>query len=173
MADRTVRRSGRFLGWAAAVLLLTVIWVMLWGSLSPLVVLGGLALGVLLVATVPQPAMPLGAGARPGRLLAALGWVAVDIARSTVTVAWAALWTGRDTRSELIVVRAPGASAEILVVASSMITISPGTMVVEIDSDRGELLVHTLPVTDLEQSRAELQRTTTRLVQALQGGGPR
>ncbi len=173
MADRAARRPGRFIGWAAAVLLLAVIWVMLWGSLSPLVVLGGLGLGVLLVATVPQPAMPLGAGARPGRLLAALGWVALDIARSTVTVAWAALWTGRATRSELIVVHAPGASAEVLVVTSSMITISPGTMVVEIDAERGELLVHTLPVTDVEQSRVELQRMTTRLVQALQGGDPR
>jgi multicomponent Na+:H+ antiporter subunit E len=177
MADRdgdgrTERATAR--GWTGgrigAAAFLTLVWMMLWGSTSWLTALGGAVIAVALMTAFRQPAMPLGVGPHPGRLLVALGWVLIDVVRSTVTVAWAAVRWGPATRSELIRVVAPACSSEILVLASSLISISPGTMVVEIDNERSELLVHVLPVQDLERSRTELRRTTERLVRALQGG---
>lgn len=170
-AQRDVGRRSRLRGGpVATVVFLAAVWMMLWGAASWVTALGGLAVATALVGVARQPAMPLGLGPYPGRMLRALAWVVLDIARSTVTVAWAAVRTGQATRSEVIRVRAPACRSEVLVLAAGLISISPGTLVVEIDNERDELLVHVLPVHDTERSRAELQHTTDRLVHALQGG---
>jgi multicomponent Na+:H+ antiporter subunit E len=164
---------GRLGGRVGVLAFLVAVWMMLWGSTSWVTALGGLVLALAITTAFPQRPAPLGLGPYPGRLLAAGAWVLFDIARSTVAVAWAAVRTGPATRAELVTVSVPPCAGDVLLLTSSLISISPGTMVVEIDTQRRELLVHVLPVADVERSRADLQRTTDRLVGALQGGGRR
>lgn len=166
MAERAERRTMSLAGKAGVVLFLAAVWVMLWGSASALTVLGGLAAGTLLTFVFPQPPAPLGIGGRGGRIAVALGHVALDIARSTLAVAWAAVRTGPATRSAVVRIRVPVCRSEVLVLASSLMSISPGSVAVEIDVERSELLVHVLPVTDPERTRAELEEHTARLVRA-------
>jgi len=160
-------------GRIGVVALLTLIWVMLWGRIDVLTVLGGVLIASALVVLVRQPTAPIGIGWHPTRLAVALGHEVVDIARATVTVAWAAVRTGPRTRAELVTVSLPPCSPSVAVLVSSLVSISPGTMVLEIDMEASELLVHVLPVRDVEESRADLQSTVTRLGLALQGGVPR
>ncbi|MGQ0573539.1 MAG: Na+/H+ antiporter subunit E [Pseudonocardia sp.] len=148
---------------------LLVVWVLLWGGPSWVVVLGGAVLALALVVAFPQPPMPLGVGRRPGRVLAALGWVLWDICSSTVAVAWAAIRTGPATRAELVLVEVPACDSDVLVLTACLISISPGSVVVEMDTERMELLVHVLPVHDLERSRRDVARSADRLVRALRG----
>jgi multisubunit Na+/H+ antiporter MnhE subunit len=162
-------------GRLGVVAFLAVVWVMLWGSVGALTVLGGIVVGLLLTVAFPQPPTPLGLGRRAGRLSVALWHVAVDTVRSTLTVAWAAVRTGPATRSAVVTVQAPVCTSEVLVVAAILLSISPGTVVVEIDTARSELLVHVLPVHDLERTRRGLQTHVDRIVGALRavGGGAR
>ncbi|HXV94679.1 MAG TPA: Na+/H+ antiporter subunit E [Pseudonocardia sp.] len=178
MAERDVpdtgpgrrERAGRTVDRIGVTVFLAAVWVMLWGQLTWLTVLGGLVLGALLTVVVRQPPTPLGLGPRVGGLVVALGWVGLDIARSTVRVAWAAVRTGPATRAELVRITTPVCRSDVLVVTAGLISISPGTMVVEIDTQRSELLVHVLPVGDLERDRREVERMAHRLVNALQPG---
>lgn len=170
--EETVPRQG-IGGRIGVAALLIVIWVLLWGRVDALTVLGGVLVASALVVVVPQPSAPIGIGWHPQRLVVALGHEVLDIARATVTVAWAAVRTGPRTRAELVTVSLPACSPSVAVLVSSLVSISPGTMVLEIDMEASELLIHVLPVHDLEESRADLQRTVTRLGLALQGGAPR
>jgi multicomponent Na+:H+ antiporter subunit E len=160
-------------GRSVAVVWLAGAWVLLWGSVDWSTLLGGLALGVLLVVVVRQPPAPLGLRPHPGRLVVELGRVVADVTLSTFTVAWAAVRTGPRTRAEVVRVPARGASNDVLVIVSCLISISPGSMVVEIDGEREELLVHVLPVQDRERTRTALERNVTRMISALQGGRSR
>lgn len=125
---------------------LWALWLLLWGSLSPVVVVGGLlvAAGVLLAFALP--AVPGRVGPRPVRLLLLVGGVLLDLVRSSAVVAWCAIRHGPRTRAAIIEVplRVEG---DLEIAATANVTsLTPGTLVVHIDRGRRRLYVHTLPV---------------------------
>lgn len=150
----------------SAVVWLWLLWVLLWGSTGPVVVLGGLVVAVLLVVAFPLPPVAPGTVPRPLPIAHLLAHVLADFVRSGVTVAWQALRHG--PRTTAAVVEVPlGVDSDLLIAAVAEITtLTPGALVMEIDRRGRRLYVHALPVRDrrgLARRRGEVQAVERRV----------
>ncbi|WNV73745.1 Na+/H+ antiporter subunit E [Geodermatophilus sp. DSM 44513] len=167
--------TGRVLttGW------LLVVWVLLWGSLSPAVLLSGLLVAPLCLAACRLPA--LGTRSRPRALasLRALGRFAVDQLTSTVDVARAVLRRGPAARSAVLAVRLPERSvppSDLLVATiANRLSLTPATLTVDVDRPSGTLLVYVLDVDEagLEDARRDVARTVDEVLGAAGHTGSR
>ncbi len=177
-ADRVARGPGRareLAGRAGAAVWLAMVWILLCGQVSPGTVAGGIVVGAGLAA-LPASSAKLRLRPRPVLLLVELGRLVLEVSRSTATVAWAALTTGPATRSALILVPVRTERDDLAVLAACWLTLTPGTLVVDIDLEERELYVHLLPAPrggarGVERVRRESAQVEQRLTSALGGGG--
>lgn len=133
--------------WLSAALAL--MWLLLNAPPTPGSILLALALGIL-VPTVMRALSPRPVRMRaPGALLRLLGIVAVDMIRSNIDVARVILGLrpgGR--RTGFVVIPLDLREPFGLALLSILLTVTPGTLWVQYDSDTGRLLMHVLDMTD-------------------------
>jgi multicomponent Na+:H+ antiporter subunit E len=132
-----------------------VLWVALWGEPSAANVLGGAAVAAVVVA-----AFHPGRRERLGRLrpLAAARFVAavaVNLAQSTLVVAWEIVTHTDRTRPGILAVELPSATPVVLTAVTTAVGLTPGTLVVDVDRDPTVVYVHVLHLRDpaLERRR--------------------
>jgi multicomponent Na+:H+ antiporter subunit E len=125
---------------------LTAVWVLLWGTLSPANILGGLAVALLITLLLPLPVVPVQGRLHPLSLLRLQGRVMVDLAKASLQIAWLTVKPGPPPQSAIV--RAPLSVKSDLTLSliASILTLIPGTMVVDIDQARRILYVHVLDV---------------------------
>lgn len=153
------------------VLWLTAVWVGLWGSVTAANVLGGLAVAVVLVVLLPL-APPTSTGVvRVGALLRFAGAFVVDLLVSTWQVAVLVLRPRLALRQAIVSVQVPGASDALLTVLGNAISLTPGTLTVDVDRDTSTLYVHVLDVgpgeDGVEQARQALREQAAAALRAL------
>lgn len=150
-------RGRRAVPGAAQLLTLVVLWVLLWGKLSVANVVSGLVVALgpawLLPMPAPRPAVRLRVWELP-RLIAV---VARDLAVSSVQVAYEALRIGREPVNAVIAVPLRARSDLPLTLTALVMSIVPGTVVVEAASST--LYLHVLGVRDTEATRRSVWRT--------------
>lgn len=139
-----------------SIALLTAGWCILWGEVTLANVASGAVLNSVLVviATGQSPARTV----RPLALAQFIGLVAIDLVRSTVTVATEVL-TPTDHTDEAIVLvdpRPDPVDHPLLMVVA--VTITPGTAVVDIDQATGEMYLHLLHAHKADDVTPHVQR---------------
>jgi multicomponent K+:H+ antiporter subunit E len=145
------------LNWVVSTLLLTLFWLLLVNELSVAQGVLGLMLGggVAALTFVLRPA-PLRLR-RPGVAIQLLGVFVYDIVVANLAVARAALSPRMPIRPQFVHVpldiREPGPAA----VLAAMVTLTPGTVSVDLDLERGVLRVHGLLVDDAAQAAAGIK----------------
>lgn len=140
---RAVRRLS---GHLPLVVWLAVVWVGLWGSVTPANVLGGLAVGASLVLLLPLTQVPRQGVVRPLALLRFLGFFAVDLVRANLRVVGQVLRPRIQVRQAVVAVPVRGASDRLLTLLANAISLTPGTLTLEVDRPRSTLYVHVLDV---------------------------
>lgn len=144
------------LGW------LTLVWVGLWGSPTPANVLGGIAVGVAVVGLLPLSAVPSHGLVRPVALLRFVVFFAFDLLRASTKVAAQVLRPRLQLRQAVVAVPVRGASDRLLTLLANAISLTPGTLTLEVDRPRSTLYVHVLDVGSgpdaVEQVRASILR---------------
>lgn len=128
------------------VLWLTAVWVGLWGSVTAANVLGGLVVAVVLVAALPLTDVPDRAVVRPLAVLRLLGFFAVDLVRASGKVVLAVLRPRVELRQAVVAVQVRGASDHLLTLLANAISLTPGTLTLEVDRPRSTLYVHLLDI---------------------------
>lgn len=127
----------RFLGLAA-------LWVGLYGEATPANIAGGLAIaGVVWFATRDRSAQHV--RVRPLAALALLAFMFVNLVRSSVRVL-VAVWlpTPERTKAHVQIARLQSGSPTVAAVVANLITVTPGTMTIEVSDDAHEIQVHVL-----------------------------
>lgn len=121
---------------------LTAAWCALWGNVS----IANLASGLVLAGAVTSVGLanPANGGIRPIPLLHFLGVVAVDLVKSTFSVAHEILTPTDYTDESIIEVPLSREGREHLQLLVVAITLTPGTAVVDADPDKGLLYLHLL-----------------------------
>ena len=136
---------------------LTVVWVGLWGSVTAANVLGGVAVALLLATALPLTEVPTAAVVRPLALLRFLAFFAVDLVRSSLQVAALVLAPRRALRQAVVAVPVRGASDSLLTLLANAISLTPGTLTLEVDRPGSTLYVHVIDVGEgVEAVRADL-----------------
>ena len=157
-------------GRAGLVAWLTVVWVGLWGDLSAANVLGGLGLAVLLVRGLPLTDIHEAGVVRPLGVLKFAVFFTGDLVRASVQVMRLVLFR-RQLRPAVIAVPVRGASDGLLTLLANAISLTPGTLTLEVDRPLGTLYVHVIDVGDgelgVERVRADILRVERLAVLAL------
>lgn len=135
-----------------AVVVLTVTWVLLWERLSLFVVVTGVLLSLLVFLVFPLPPIERTGRVRPVALGRLVGRLAVDLVVSSVRVV--ALSFARHTpRSAIIGVRLRTRSDLILTMTSELVSLVPGSLVVEVRRAESTLYIHALDTVDPDRLR--------------------
>ena len=130
----------------ALVLWLTAVWVGLWGSVTAANVLGGLALAVVLVWLLPLPSGGGHGVVHPAALLRFAVRFLADLVVSSLQVVALVLRPRLALRQGVVAVRVPGASEGLLTVLGNAISLTPGTLTLDVDLPSSTLYVHALDV---------------------------
>lgn len=165
--NRVLREAGARL--AMAVWLLAV-WLLLWGRVDGATVAGGAAAVLAAYAVSRLPVVPVVVRVRPVRFALAGLEFAWDLLVSSAVVGWQALRPPDRVRGAIIEVEARSRSEVVLMAVTTSISLRPGTLLLDLDWDRGLLRIHGMPVRGPEEAdaaRAGVLRTERRLTRAL------
>jgi multicomponent Na+:H+ antiporter subunit E len=151
---------------------LVAAWVALWGEPSAANLLTGvLVAGGLILAF---PAFPAPGGARRGRLhpLAAARFAASflwDLVVATAVVAREVVTPGSRISEGIVAVPIRGVSDLVTTVVANAISLTPGTLTVEVDRDPTVLYVHVLHLRDATAVRRDVRALEARAIRAFGG----
>lgn len=148
---------------------LTVMWLLLWGDLSLANVLSGAAVAAAVVVgfRVGPPAddrLVL----RPLATLRLAGWFAVALVRSNLAVARQVVTpTPRGgIRTAIVACPLSTRSRRLTTVIANAITLTPGTMTVEVRGDPATLFVHVMSFDSVPATRRSVSDLEARVVRA-------
>lgn len=142
---------------------LTVVWMALWGSLTAANLLGGLVVACALLLLFPLPEVQREGGVRPvalARLLAVFLW---ELVKASVTVVVQVLRPRRALRQGVVAVPVVGVSDRLLTLLANAVSLTPGTLALEIDRPRATLYVHVLDLPDRPGAADEVRRSIVSL----------
>lgn len=148
--------------------ILVVTWVALWGDLTPANVLSGFAVGGLIVAR-----FPLDTGDAPLRPLAALrflGVFLVELVKASAVVAWEVVTPTNRINQGIVAVPVLGCSRGVVALVANAISLTPGTLTLEVDDDPVVLYVHVLHLRRVEDVHRAVLRFEALAIRAF--GGP-
>lgn len=153
------------------VLWLAAVWVGLWGTVTPANVLGGLAVAVVLVATLPLNEIASDGVVRPLGVVRFVAFFAKDLVRASAQVAVLAVRPRRQLRQAVVAVDVRGESDRLLTLVANAISLTPGTLTLEVDRPRSILYVHAIDVgagpDGVERLRADILRVERLAVLAI------
>jgi multicomponent Na+:H+ antiporter subunit E len=145
---------------------LVVLWLALWGSVTVANVLSGvLVAGVAML--VPRSPRAIGTGAfRPWPALRFAVRFVYKLAEASVIVA-AEIVTPRDRiNTGIVAVPLRGCSDGLVTLVANAVSLTPGTLTLEITREPLTLYVHVLHVRSVEQVRREVRRLELDAVRA-------
>ena len=156
---------------AAMVAWLTLVWVGLWGSVTAANVLGGLLLAVVLLAVLRLGPADARAVVAPLALLRFVVRFFVDLVVSSLQVVRLVLRPRTDLRQGVVSVRVPDASDLLLTLLADAISLTPGTLTIDVDRSTSTLYVHSLDTGEgpeaVDRLRQGLQDQATAAVRAV------
>lgn len=151
------------------VLWLTLVWWVLWGSYSLLSLVGGVLVGILVCFVFPLPPLRMRVRLRPvgvAVLVARFFW---DVLVASLQVARVTLFPPRPLRNALVQVPLRTESDIVLTVVAELVSLVPGSVVVEAHRASHTLLLHVLDVRDDDQPdrvRAQVWAQEERVLRA-------
>jgi multicomponent Na+:H+ antiporter subunit E len=152
-------RSGRAYGTQWKMIgILTLTWVLLTGRLSLGVVVAGFLLGALITRVFPLPPVSYRGRMRPSGQLRLLGRLLYDLVTSSFAVALIAFQRGTP-RSAVLRVQLRSDSDLYQTLTTELVSLVPGTLVVEARRSTRTIYIHVLGVhstADLEQARRQV-----------------
>ena len=172
----TTPRAGRPGFWtqvrarAAEVGWLTVVWMLLWGTFTPLSIVGGVLVAIAVIGAFRFPPAGPHLPLRPFRLLALVGYLAYDLVVSGAEVSWQTLRYGPRARGAVYAVPLLSSSDRVVAVVANALSLSPGAMALQIDHEHGLWFVYALGPRDqagVERSRRRTMDMQRRVLAAL------
>ncbi|HEY0216974.1 MAG TPA: Na+/H+ antiporter subunit E, partial [Cellulomonas sp.] len=141
----TVRPSGaaRRRPSPAAVVVLTLTWVLLWDRVTVFVVITGVLLSFAVFLVFPLPRIERDGRVHPLALASLVGRLAVDVVRSSIRVV-ALVFARRTPRGAIIRVQLRSRSDLVLTLTAELVSLVPGSIVLEVRRATSTLYLHVL-----------------------------
>ncbi|WP_412874991.1 Na+/H+ antiporter subunit E [Curtobacterium flaccumfaciens] len=149
---------------------LTVLWALLWGSWTPLTLLCGIVVALLVTQALPLPPVPLSARFSIVHVLRFLVVWSGLVVVASFRVAWVAFRPRGVRRSSITLVQLHSTSEMTFTLATLAISLVPGSYVADVDLRRRRLLLHVLDTERLEQvedERRDALRIEAMVIRAL------
>lgn len=171
------RRTTRWTTGPPLIVGLVVLWLLLWRSVEPLTVVTGVVVALVVVRVFRLPPVPHVGRFRPLAALSLAGWFAVQVVAASVEVAgqaFAALGPARGPRSGIVAARLRVRDDLLLTLTGIVVSLIPGTVIVEVDRAGSVLYLHVLrggTPERLESARRSVLDAERRLARAIGSPG--
>jgi multicomponent Na+:H+ antiporter subunit E len=136
---------------------LVVVWVALWGPVTTATVASGLAVAAAVQLLPAGPgARRAGLAVRPVAAARFLGYFLVKLVEASLVVAVEVATPRSRIRTGIVAVPLRGASDALVTLVADAVTLTPGTLTVEVGRNPPTLYVHVLHLHDVEAVRREI-----------------
>lgn len=149
---------------------LVVLWMLLWGEVSPISVLSGVLVSVVVTRLFYLPPVELSGRFHPLWFVAFCLRFAGELLVASVLVAAQAFAPRRVETNAVVAVPLRTSSDFVMTMTATVVSLVPGSIVVEIDRDTATLYLHVLGAStdrDIERARTSVLRTERSLVRAI------
>ncbi len=154
--------------YAGRIVFLTSIWVLLWGALSVANVLSGVAVSSLLLVLYPDPRVQRPHEGRP-RPIAVAHLAAHIVAQLVVSNAFVfreIVTRGSRIRAGVVACQLRTRSERTITFLANVLSLSPGTMPVEVQTDPAIIYIHVLHLRDPVDARRKVAKLEQLAVRA-------
>jgi multicomponent Na+:H+ antiporter subunit E len=149
----------------ARIVLLTAIWIGLWSDVSAANLLSGLLLALVIVMVFDT--WQAGRLAfRPIQVARFAVYFLYRLVESSVVVARTVILPGSSVHTGIVAVPLRGCSDAVATLIADAISLTPGTLTLEVRQDPLTLFVHALDLRDVEQVQADVRRLEVLAVRA-------
>lgn len=149
---------------------LVLMWGALWQDFSAGNLIFGALLALIVVALFPLPPVVLSGRINLWYCFLLLGWFIMQVVAASVEVSYLALFRRKKTRSSIIAVHLHTDSDLIVTTVGHVLTLIPGSFVVEVDRRSSTLYLHYLNASDairVARSRAKIHEIERRVIMAI------
>ena len=137
-------------------ILLAIAWAALTGSFQPPDLLFGFVLGYLVLWMVARLGKPSKYFRRIPLVLGLAGYFLLDLLRANIRMAGIILSPRMKLRPAVVAVPLILKSEPAIILLANMMTLTPGTLTLDISTDRRMLYIHTVYLEDAESFKREL-----------------
>ena len=151
-------------------IVLVLLWLILWRSFTPLDVLAGIGVALLITRVFELPPVQLSGRFNPLWMLVYLFWFAVQIVEGSFSVAFRAFDPRGIPRSAVLEVGLSTRSDVLLTLTAITVSLIPGSLVLEVDRATSTLFLHVLGASgprEIERARRQVRVVEHRLLRAL------
>ncbi|GAB3250075.1 Na+/H+ antiporter subunit E [Alteromonas gracilis] len=148
---------------------LTLVWCVLWGSFTGLTLVGGALVGVVVSYVFPLPPLHMRVRIRPVAMVVLLVRFAADVVVASVQVSRTTLFPPAELRNAMVRVPLRTESDIVLTTVAELVSLVPGSVVVEAHRASHTLFLHVLDVrseADLDRARERVWAQEERVVRA-------
>lgn len=152
------------------ILWLTLVWVMLWGEVTPMAVVGGLLIAVAVLGLFPLPHVVMRLRPRLWPMTVLVTRFLYDLVTASFQVSWLAVRPGRTAGGVVMDLELMGDDELLQVLTAEMLTLVPGSVVIELDPATRVLTIHALDVRtrqEAERMRRRVRAQEARVLRAL------
>ncbi|MDX1619653.1 MAG: Na+/H+ antiporter subunit E [Nitriliruptorales bacterium] len=136
----------------------TVVWVALWSEISVANILWGLAVGALTVLLVPLGPSRRRVAFRPVAILHLAAYFIWALVRASSVVAWEVITPGLQITPGVVTAPLRTRSPALITLIANMISLTPGTISLDLGEDPPTLYIHVLHLRSPEEVRANIRR---------------
>ncbi len=137
-------------------ILLAIAWAALTGSFQPIDLLFGFGLGYLVLWLVTRTGKSPKYFRQISLVLGLLGFFLADLLRANIRMAGLILSPRMKLRPAVVAVPLILKSERAVVLLANLMTLTPGTLSLDISNDRRTLFIHTVYLEDAEQFKQQL-----------------
>jgi multicomponent Na+:H+ antiporter subunit E len=135
---------------------LVVVWVTLWGDLSVANVVTGVLVGGGLMLAFPSAGPgPMGI-VRPLKALRFGLFFLYKLGEATLIVAWEIITPGENINQGVVAVPVLGASDAVLTLVANSVSLTPGTVTIDVRRRPATLYIHVLHLRSVEETRMDV-----------------
>lgn len=147
--------------------LIVLVWLLLWDTFQVANVLSGVLVALVVLKVVPGPRFDVRPPViRPIATFRFVARVGIDLLRANLAVTREIISRESSVNTAVVAVPLPDTSPGLLTVVASVLSLSPGTMPIEVIDEPGTIYIHVLKLADIEAKRREVQHLTALAVRA-------
>jgi multicomponent Na+:H+ antiporter subunit E len=151
-----------------AIAWLLIVWLGLWESISPGTLVGGLITAVVLLWLFPlRHRAPVTWRLRPLAAARFAGYFVWKLIEASLVVAWEVATPQNSINEGIVAIPIRGVSEGLITLVANAISLTPGTVTIDVDEDPAVLYVHVLHLHDIEAVRREVQYLELLAIRAL------
>lgn len=135
---------------------LTLVWVALWEEFTWANLIGGVLAGTVVLWAVPLHPVRSSHSVRPLALLRMSAYFTWKLAEASVLMAWEVVTPRNRVNPAVVSVPLRTRSIGVATAVANMVSLTPGTLTLEVDEATMTLVMHVLHLETIEKSRQEV-----------------